>query len=455
MTMKRRTFLGTSAATTAATTAAFNLLPSFANPPNKSLSVAFIGMGGQIQGHVANTLNQGHHAAAFCDVDPNRIRISKERHGERAAKAAEFADYRKLIETGGFDAAVVATPDHWHAPIVKALMKADIPVYCEKPLTHTIGEARELRTLSRQSKGVTQMGNQGSASSNLRRSIELIQADVFGPVREVHVWHPSHSWPNGVKRPDGKDAVPSGMNWDFWCGPAPLREYKNGIYHPGAWRGWYDFGNGALGDFCCHSFNLALRALHLDQPSHIRMRGEGLGEETFARSCTVSYTFEPNDKRDHAVRIHFYTGGGEDVPPEYAVHAAKQTFGGGKLPREGAIMIGDKGCLNVGLWNSQCYVKMAGEQRYLGAGKHEASKDVPQSLPRVHGHMQEWFDAIRGEGKTFADFEHGGHLTEIGLIGILALKLQKDIEWDGENMKVVGEPSADALINKPVREKWL
>jgi len=427
MTIHRRTFLHAGAAAGAVST--FNILPGFANPPNETLSVAFIGMGGQMQGHVANLLNQGHHAAAFCDVDPNRIRMSKARHGERVAKAAEFEDYRKLIEAGGFDAAVVATPDHWHAPIVKALMKAGIHVYCEKPLTHTVAEARELRELAR-----------------------LIAADVFGPVREVHVWHPSHGWPSGDKRPDGEDAVPSGMNWDFWCGPAPLRPYKNGIYHPGKWRGWYDFGNGALG---CHSFNLPLRALHLDQPSRIAVRGEGLGLESFARSCTVSYTFEPNDKRDHAVKLHFYTGGGPDIPPEYSVHAAKQTFGNGQLPRVGAILIGDKGCLSSGLWNSQCYVKMAGEQRYMGAGKHEASKDIAQTLPRVRGHMHEWVDAIQGKGTTFADFEHGGHLTEIGLAGIVALKLQRDIEWDGENMKVPGEPAAAELIDKPVRSDWI
>lgn len=450
----RRSFLGASAAV-----ASFHILPSgilYGESPNDKLSIAFIGMGGQIQGHVSNLINQGQHVAAFCDVDKNQINRSKARHKEAVAEAKEYADYRTLLEQEkDIDAVVIATPDHWHAAICKAAMKAGKHVYCEKPLTHTVAEARELRELARDSKVVTQMGNQGSASSNLRRSIELIEAGVFGPVREVHIWHPSHGWPNGQKRPEGGDPVPAGLDWDFWCGPSPLRPYKNNLYHPGQWRGWYDFGNGALGDFCCHSFNLPMRALHLDHPSHIGVRGEGLGFESFARSCTVSYTFPANAKRDHAVKLYFYTGGGTDVPPEYAVHAAKITFGNGKLPREGAVLIGDKGVLNVGLWNSQCYVKMAGEERFLGAAKHEASKDIPQHLPRVQGHMHEWVDAIRGKGKTFSNFDVGGHLTEVGLAGIVALKLQQDITWNGEAMTVPGNDKAAALIDTETRSTYL
>ena len=452
----RRRFLAASSAA-----ASLNLLPSgtlFGQGPgpNDRLSVAFIGMGGQIQGHVANIVHQGHRVAAFCDVDAGQIARSRKRHGEAVKDAEDFDDYRKLFDASDdIDAVVIATPDHWHAPICRAAMAAGKHVYCEKPLTHTVAEARELRRLAKESKVVTQTGNQGSASANLRRSMELIAADVFGPVREVHVWHPAHNWPNGGVRPEGEDPVPEGLDWDFWCGPAPLRPYKTGIYHPRTWRGWYDFGNGALGDFCCHSFNLALRALHLDYPGRITVRGEQLGRESFAKSCTVGLHFAPNARREHGVALYFYTGGGPDVPPDHAVEAAKLTFGNGALPRVGSIAVGDKGMLCSGLWNSQCYVKMEGEERYLGWAKHEASKDVPQTLPRVRGHMHEWVDAVLGKGETFADFEHGGHLTEIGLAGIVALKLQQDIEWDGEAMAVKGHPEAAPLIDKENRETWL
>ncbi|MFP6872405.1 MAG: Gfo/Idh/MocA family oxidoreductase [Verrucomicrobiales bacterium] len=450
----RRRFLAASGSA-----CALNILPSgtlFGKGPklNDRMSVAFIGMGGQIQGHVQNLIGQGHQVSAFCDVDPGQIARSKKRHGEKAAGAREYGDYRDLLEKEkSLDAVVIATPDHWHATICKAAMEAGKHVYCEKPLTHTIAEARELRELCRSSKVVTQTGNQGSASPNLRRSMELIAADVFGPIREVHVWHPPHGWPSGVARPQGSDPLPAGMNWDFWCGSAPLRPYKNGIYHPAKWRGWYDFGNGFIGDFCCHSFNLALRSLSLDYPSRISFRGEGLGKETFARSCSVKYHFLKNKHRSHDVALHMYTGGGKDVPPDYAVEAAVKTFGG--LPRVGCIFIGDKGMLSSGLWNSQCYIRMNGEEKYVGEGNHDAAKVVPKTIPRVRGHMHEWVDACMGKGRTFADFDHGGHLTEIGLAGIVALKMQKDIQWDGEAMKVKGHPEADKWINKPNRGKWL
>ena len=450
----RRNFLAASGSISA-----LNILPTGTlfgkdSKPNERMNVAFIGMGGQIQGHVANLLNQGQQVAAFCDVDQRQIQRSKNRHGEKVAKAKEYRDYRDLLEKEkSLDAVVIATPDHWHAEICKAAMQAGKHVYCEKPLTHTIGEARELRELCKASRVVTQTGNQGSASANLRRSMELIAADVFGPIREVHVWHPPHGWPSGVDRPQESDPVPKGLDWDFWCGPAPVRPFKEGIYHPAKWRGWYDFGNGFLGDFCCHSFNLALRALHLDYPSRISFRGEGLGKESFAKSCSVKYHFAKNSKRSHEVALHAYTGGGKDVPPGHAVEAAVKTFGG--LPRVGCIFIGDKGMLSSGLWNSQCYIKMNGEEKYVGEGNHDAAKAVPKTIPRSRGHMHEWVDACKGNGRTFADFEHGGHLTEIGLAGIVALKMQKEIQWDGQAMKVKGHPEADKWIHKPDREKWL
>ena len=213
-----------------------------------------------------------------------------------------------------FDAVVIATPDHWHAPICTAAMKAGKHVFCEKPLTHTVAESRDLRNLSRTAKVVTQTGNQGSASPNLRRSIELIQAGLLGQVSNVHVWHPAHGWPNGGARPAGEDTVPKGMNWDFWCGPSPLRPYKAGVYHPGKWRGWYDFGNGSVGDFCCHSFNMPVRALNLKYPSEVRIsKVEKAGFETYAKAVTHTFHFPAEGKRA-AVNLIYYTGG-VDMPP--------------------------------------------------------------------------------------------------------------------------------------------
>lgn len=418
--------------------------------PNAKLQVAFIGMGNQIQGHVSQVAALGHHVVALCDVDARQIANSQKQHGERVAKAAAYEDYRVLLEKEkSLDAVVIATPDHWHAPICRAAIQAGKHVYCEKPLTHTIAEARQLRELSKSAKVVTQTGNQGSASGNLRRSMELIAAGFFGAIKEVHVWHPQHSWPNGVARPEGSDAIPAGLNWDFWLGTAPERPYKNGIYHPVQWRGWYDFGSGSLGDFCCHGFNLPVRALKLDYPNKIEISGTELGRESFAKACTVRYHFPALGDRG-PVKLTFYTGG--DLPPEDVTARLRESTG--SLPTTGCLMIGEKGQLQAGLWNSDCNIRMNDDKRFAWAGNHAAAKTVPESLPRVKGHLEEWVDACLGGPKVFSDFDFGGHLTEIGLAGIVALRLQKNIEWDGPNMKVPGLPEADKFIRPAERGKY-
>jgi len=418
--------------------------------PNAKLNVAFVGMGGQIQGHVSQIVQLGHNVAALCDVDAGQIAGSQKRHGAGIAKAVTYEDYRVLLEKEkSLDAVVIATPDHWHAPISRAAIKAGKHVYCEKPLTHTIAEARQLRELSKASKVITQTGNQGSASANLRRSMELIAANFFGAITEIHVWHPQHSWPSGVDRPEGSDAIPSGLNWDFWLGTAPARPYKANIYHPAQWRGWYDFGSGSLGDFCCHGFNLPVRALNLDYPTKIEISGTGLGKESFAKACTVRYHFPARGARG-PVKLIFYSGG--DLPPEDVTARLRESTG--TLPTTGCLLTGEKGELQCGLWNSDCNVRLNDDKRFVWAGQHPAAKEVPESLPRVKGHLDEWVDACLGGPKVFADFDFGGHLTEIGLAGIVALRLQKSIEWDGPNMKVPGTTEADHFIRVEERGKY-
>jgi hypothetical protein len=412
--------------------------------PGDKLNVAFIGMGNQIQGHVSQILQLGHNAVALCDVDASQIRNSQQHHGDGVAKAAVYGDYRVLLDKEkSLDAVVIATPDHWHAPICLAAMQAGKHVYCEKPLTHTIAEARLVRDRAKASKVVTQTGNQGSASGNLRRSMELIAAGFFGAITEIHAWHPPHGWPSGVDRPDGSDPVPAGLDWDFWLGTAPVRPYKSGIYHPVKWRGWYDFGSGSVGDFCCHAFNMPVRALDLGYPTHIDVSGTDLGKESFAKACTVRYQFPARGKRG-PVKLNFYTGG--DMPPDDVTASLRQASG--NLPGTGCLLIGEKGQLQSGLWNSDCYIKMNGEKRFTGADNHPEAKLVPQSLPRVKGHINEWLDACLGGPKVFSDFDFGGYLTEIGLAGVVALRLQKNIDWDGPNMKVPGMPEADRFIRQ-------
>ena len=444
--MKRRSIL-------AAASAAPLILPRNVFGANRKLNIGYIGMGGQIQGHVRSALQLKHNVVAFCDVDPNQVARSRSRHKAAGDAVKEYGDYRKLIEgEKTLDAVVIATPDHWHAPISTAAIHAGLHVYCQKPLTHTVAEARELGDLSRNAKVVTQMGNQGSATSSLRRSIELIQAGFFGQISNVHVWHPGPPrYSHGVPRPKRAGPVPNGMNWDFWCGPAPLRPYTNEIYHPGNWRGWYDFGNGKMGDFCCHSFNLPVRALKLDYPTRVEISGvKNGGLESYASAVTYTLRFPAKDGRS-AVNIIYYMGD-QDRPPKALVNQLKGTFGG---IRNYVLLEGEKGLLSTGMWGKICYVKMDGDKKFISHGKHPEARKIAQSLPRVDSHFGEWTDAILDGGETFSPFEVGGHLTEIGLVGNVALRLQKNLDWDGEAMKAKGMPEADALIRKQNRTKWL
>jgi predicted dehydrogenase len=383
-------------------------------------------------------------------VDSSQILKTRQRFGDALARAREYEDYRVLLDTEkSLDALVIATADHWHARICKAAMLAGKHVFCEKPLTRTIGEAREMRELSRKCKVVTQTGNQGSASDAMRRCVELIEAGVLGHVREVYAWQGRRGGSAGVVRPQDADPVPAGLNWEFWLGPSPARPYKASIYHPGAWRHWYDFGSGSLGDFCCHMFNLPVRALKLDYPDRIEVSSEWLGRESFPGTCSARFHFS---RRSGAPPVTFFYYYGEDAPPAEITSGVVNDDG---KPRDhGCVLVGDKGRLSVGLWNVEGQMMMKGERAYQGVAEHPAAQDAPRTLPRVAGHMREWIDACKGGPKVYSDFDCGGHLTEVGLAGVLALRLGCDIDWDGEAMVVRGHPEAARLVTPEYREEW-
>ena len=427
---------------------------------SKPLNVACIGLGGIMQNDLPAAAGiPGVRIVAVCDLDRRafertRKNLSKIQDVKVRAclnGAKEYTDFRQLLkEEQSLDAVIIATPDHWHAPICTAAIKAGKHVYCEKPLTHTIGEARKLRELVKTSKVVTQMGNQGSASSNLRRNIELIQAGLLGQVHEVHIWHPPYSTNFcGSERPPGEDPVPEGFDWDFWVGPAPMRPYKNNAYHPFAWRYWYDFGNGSLGDFCGHAFNLPVRALRLEYPSAVDVAAKALGKESYITEGRITYEF-PARANLAAVKMHFYHA---QLPPPELLKGFAASFG--EAPATGCLLLGEEGEISAGLWNSEGYLRLKGEEKFKGIMSHAAAKNIPVTLPRVRSHMEEWVNACRGNGTTFSNFETGGHLTEVGLAGIVALRLGHRIDWDGPAMKVPGNPEADRLIHAEYRAKWL
>ncbi len=415
------------------------------------LNVACIGLGGQMQRHLKEIASDPRqHLVAVCDVDEARIARSAAAAPTAMRSARVYKDFQKLLaDEHGLDAVVVATPDHWHSAICTASIRAGKHVYCEKPLAHSVAEARRLRELSRRSQVVTQTGNQGSASGNLRRCIELIQAGLFGQIREVHVWHQHHSFPSGVDRPNGEDPVPTGFDWDFWLGPAPVRPFKRYYYHPFKWRGWYDFGGGSLADFCCHAFNLPVRALKLDYPTTIQVEGKSLDKESFPTACTVGYRF-PKRGNLAPVLMNFYTGGAMPVAAVTTDLAA--TFGA--VPAIGCLLVGTEGSISAGLWNTDGHMKLKPDKTFRGLNTHEAARSIPVSLPRTEGHMREWVGACLGGPRTFSDFDIGGHLTEIGLAGVLALRIGHDIAWDGRAMRVPDVPEADDLVAPEPRQGW-
>lgn len=437
--------------------------------PNEKLSFACIGMGGQMRGYLVPELNKlDQTVVAICDVDQRQLDSASQVNELKQARS--YRDYRDLLDKeSGVDAVIIATPDHWHVPICEAALKAGKHVYCEKPLAHSVAECRALEKLALSyPKLATQTGNQGCSTEGFRRSFEVIQSGLLGNITEVHVWHPAHGWPNGVDRPTASDPIPAGLDWNFWLGTAPARPYNNEIYHPGKWRGWYDFGGGSLADFCCHGFQLACRALELAAPTRIDATGETMGHESFPTRCTVIFEFAAKGKRG-PVKLIFYSGDHNHPPNEVTQ---------GPVDTTGCLIVGSEGTLSAGLWNTDCNVRLKGAKEYRGADQPEVAK-IAKTQPRIdtevlkwdparaakgqrprwskvnNSHMFEWVLACAGDAKTYSPFEIGARITEVGMLGILALRMQKPILWDAEHRQATGLPEADAIIDpKPSTDAY-
>ena len=434
---------------------------ALSDSPNSRLQIACIGMGGQMRGYLAPELGKvDQRITAICDVDQRQLEGA--RSDERLKEATAYRDYRELLEKErNVDAVVIGTPDHWHVPIAIASLESGKHVYCEKPLAHSVAECRALEAAARSRPNLaTQTGNQGCSTEGFRRSFEVIRSGLLGEITEVHVWHPAHSWPNGVDRPAQKDNVPAGLDWNFWLGTAPARPYHEGIYHPGKWRGWYDFGGGSLADFCCHGFQLAYRALSLDSPSRIEATGSDLGHESFPTRCLVTFDFPANQKRG-PVKLYFYSGD-NNLPPDRVTQ--------GPVGNTGCLIVGSQGTLSAGLWNTDCNIRLKDSLQFRGADLPEVAR-LPRTEPRIdtevlkwdprkaaqgerprwskvnNSHMFEWILACAGDCRTYSPFEVGARITEVGMLGVLALRLQKPVIWDAEKRQAVGLPEAESIIN--------
>lgn len=418
---------------------------------NEKLNIGVIGLGNKGGALLKEISSCDVTVAALCDVDENQFLAAKKILPGKTLPPKTFVDYRELLQAG-LDAVVIATPDHWHAPIATAALQAGRHVYCEKPLTRTISEARALARLAKQSfQLITQMGNQGSAAANLRRGIELIQGGVIGPVREVHVWvPPSGSFKAGQTCPTGEDPIPAGLHWNHWLGPAEFRSYQTRIYHPKAWRAWFDFGGGSMADWGCHGLNLPVRALKLDYPIQVEADVPGGLTAGYPKNVRVRFDFAARPDQP-PVTLWWYDGG--RLPPRQVLPKPIMDHFEA-MPAGGVLLLGDRGFTFGTPHTGADYIHLTGEGKVSGILNHAATKSIATSLPHSPGHLQEWVNACGGGPATFSSFEAGGYLTEIALSGVVALRTQKRLDWNGAAMCATNAPEAEKFIQAQYRNDW-
>lgn len=422
----RRSFLGA--------TAAVALAPSFLRAaerkesPNEKLHVGVIGVAGQGQYNWSELAGTGMvEVVALCDVHETRIGPAR----EKFPKASFDIDFRKMLDRKGLDAALVATPDHTHAVCTIRALQAGLHVYCEKPLTHTVSEARQVAETAKKTKRVTQMGTQIHAGNNYRRVVELIQSGAIGEVKEVHTWC-GKSW-GGGDRPKDMPPVPRGLHWDRWLGPAPERPYHP-AYVPFNWRGWWDFGGGTLADMACHHMDLPFWALGLRYPSRVSTEGPPPHAETAAKWLIVTYEFPARGKLP-PVTLKWYDGGKR--PP----HFAEQN-----LPKwgDGNLFVGAKGMLLAGYGNHV----LLPEKEFKGFTPPKPT--IPNSI----GHHKEWVMACKNGGSTTCNFDYAGALTETVLLGNVSYRCGQPLEWDHEKLRAKNAPEADKFLKREYRTGW-
>lgn len=403
--------------------------------PNDRVNIAVIGVAGRGAANLKGVESQN--IVALCDIDANNLGKAS----QLFPKARTHADFRRMLdEQKDIDAVVISTADHVHAPAAVMAMRLGKHVYCEKPLSHSIHEARVMAEVAAKSKVATQMGNQGHASDGRRVTVELLRSGVIGPITEVHAWVMNPTWPQGIERPTRTSPVPPHLNWDLWLGPAPERPYVEKVYHPFNWRGWFDFGNGALGDMGCHVLDSSYWGLKLGSPSTVEMEGEPRMPETGPKSSLVKMTFPARGDGLPPLSLTWYDGG--KLPPESVTE-------GVEIPKgRGAIFVGSKGKILV--------LSEDGGKHKLFPEKAFADFVPPEpTIPKSPGHHEEWIRACKGEGTPGSNFAYAVGLTEIVLLGSVAWRAGRKIEWDGARMKATNCPEADAFLRREYRKGWL
>ncbi|MCX5654782.1 MAG: Gfo/Idh/MocA family oxidoreductase [Planctomycetota bacterium] len=441
--LTRRNFLGA----TAAVAAAFTIVPRAVLggprniPPSEKMNVAGIGVGGMGAGNLRNL--ESENIVALCDVDHGYAAKTFKRY----AGVKTYKDYREMLEKQrDIDAVLMATPDHTHAVIAMAAMKAGKHVYCQKPLTHDVYEARMLAQAAKEAKVATQMGIQGHSGEGARLINEWVTAGLIGEVREVDAWCSLSYYPWGhagwsskySARPADTPPVPPTLDWDLWIGPASMRPYHP-AYHPAVWRCWWDFGCGMMGDRGAHTFDPVVWALKLGAPTSVEATSCGNTMEVHPLSAIVTFRFPARGDLP-PVKLTWYEGTRPPRPDDLEQNR--------KMPDEGGALIkGSKGTILFGVYGDS--------PRIIPESKMKELKLPEKTIPRVNGsHEMDWVRACKSGQPAGADFAYSGPLTETCLLGNVAKRIDGRIEWDAANLRVTNSPEANQVVRTEYRKGW-
>ena len=448
--LSRREVLGAAAGVAAATMVPRHVLGGAGQPaPSEKPVLAGVGIGGVGHGQLQACDKAGFQIVALCDVDD----VYAKKSYDKWPQARKYRDYREMLEAESdkIDAVYCGTPDHSHAVICMAALKKKKHLCCVKPVTRTIDESRVVVEAAKQAGVATQVTASPNTSEKGCRTCELIWAGAIGDVREVHIWSNRPLWPQGMLPPDDQDEVPSTLDWDLWIGPAPMRPFKAewpeghyalkqcnaarnprpAVYHPWNFRGWWQFGTGALGDMGCHHLNTPYRALKLAYPTAVHASASKVFDETAPLASIVSYDF-PAREGMSPVRITWYDGGLKPPCPK--------ELEGRSLPGSGELYVGDEGV-------------MLGSE-IIPASRAQQFQSVPKTLPRRSGTWGEWFEACQGGEQAGCHFEWAGLLTEFVLLGNIAIRVGKPLEWDAEKTQFTNSPEANRYVKEAYREGW-
>ncbi|GMW00819.1 MAG: dehydrogenase [Candidatus Hydrogenedentota bacterium] len=452
--ISRRTFIFMSAAAVTGCQTAGKSKPGRAKKisPNDKINFAAVGCGGKGASDIASCDREN--IVALCDVDWNRAAATFDKY----PAVKKYKDFREMLDKEKIEAMTVSTPDHMHAPVAMAAMERGIHVYVQKPMAHTVHEARTMTAAAKKYGVQTQMGNQGHSGEGVRQMAEMIWSGAIGHVREAHVWTNRPTWPQGIDRPAGSDTPPESLDWNLWLGPAPDRPYvaKHPVtggdcYCPHVWRGWWDFGCGALGDMACHIMDPAFYCLHLGSPTGFELvMQEGRTDETGPKKSVLKFNFperlDPQGNKLIPLDLYWYDGG--ELPPRPEGIPEGDKLGDGK---NGSLFIGEKGCATAG--------EYGGMPRLLPDKVMDQYQRPEPTIPRLKGsHYMDWLGAIRGEKEhAGSHFDYAGPFTETVLLGNLAVRIgepKQPFLWNGDTLQITNIPEANQYLTKQYRKGW-